>query len=206
MITPARLRLTNAQLSVWIHQQIDPKATGYNIGQSIRFKGELNLDRLAFAQQAVIDRYDNLRCRFEVINNEPFQIIDENVKVNAKFWDLSAGIEAEVIAQKIIAQEIEHVFDLEKDRLARFGLVQVSDDEWIWFWVVHHIIADGWGGQLAMQYMADVYRSGKVSSQPASSTWPEVVKLEQSYRLSDIHNRSLDIHLQVTIDLRTTHI
>ena len=187
MITSARLPLTNAQLSVWLHQQINPKATGYNIGQSISFKGELDLERLAFAQQAVIDRFDNLRCRFVLIDEEPLQIIDENVKVNARFWDLSAGNDAEDVAQKLIAQEFDQVFDLEKDRLARFGLVQVNDNEWIWFWVVHHIVADGWGGQLALQYMADVYRSGSVSSQLVSSTWTEVIKLEQSYRLSDTY-------------------
>jgi len=187
MSSTSKLPLTNAQLSVWLHQQIDPKAIGYNSCQSIRFKGDLDLKRLAFAQQAVIDHFDNLRCRFEVIDNEPFQVIDENVKVNARFWDLSLGLDPEDVAQKLITQEFEQVFDLEKDRLVKFGLVQVNDNEWIWFWVVHHIVVDGLGSQLAMQYMAEVYRSGKVSNLQVSSSWPEVVKLEQSYRLSDTY-------------------
>ena len=82
------LPLTDAQLNIWYHQQIDPKATGYNIVQSIRFTGDLNLERIAFAQQAVIDRFDNLRCRFVVLNDEPFQIIDENVTAPSQSWDV----------------------------------------------------------------------------------------------------------------------
>jgi hypothetical protein len=100
----SRLPSTDAQLSVWFHQLLDPKATGYNIGQSIRFKGALNLDRLAFAQQAVIDRFDNLRFRFVAINEEPFQIIDEPVKAPTHAWDVRELAEPESAAQEIICK------------------------------------------------------------------------------------------------------
>ena len=72
-----KLPLTDAQRNVWFHQQIDLDATGYNIGQSIRFAGVLDLERLAHAQQAMVDHFDNLRCRFAVIDSEPFQFIDD---------------------------------------------------------------------------------------------------------------------------------
>ena len=66
-----KLPLTDAQLNIWFHQQLDPCAVGYNIGQSIRFEGDLDLEKLAYAQQAVINHFDNLRCRFVVIDDEP---------------------------------------------------------------------------------------------------------------------------------------
>ena len=105
MAAQVRLPLTDAQLSVWFHQQIDPKAVGYNIGQSIRFKGELDLERLAFAQQAVLDRFDNLRCRFVVINDEPFQVIDEQVIATTQTWDVQDQEDSELAAQNIITKE-----------------------------------------------------------------------------------------------------
>ena len=194
----SRLPLTDAQLNVWFHQQIDPNATGYNIGQSIRFKGNLNLKRLAIAQQAVIDRFDNLRCRIEVINNEPFQIIDDNVNATSKFWDLSGGFDAEEVSQKIITQEFDQIFDLQKDRLARFGLIQIEDNEWVWFWVLHHIVADASGGQLALQYMAEVYRSGVASRKNTSLTWAQAVNIDQSYRLSEAHKED-QVYWQKTL-------
>ena len=86
------LLLTAAQLNIWCQQQIDPKATGYNVVHSIRFISDLNLEKLAFAQQAVIDRFDNLPCRFVTINEEPLQIIDKNVTVPTKTWDLQLVI------------------------------------------------------------------------------------------------------------------
>jgi hypothetical protein len=107
-----QLPLTDAQLNVWLHQQIDPKATGYNIGQSISFKGELDLERLAFAQQAVIDRFDNLRCRFVVIDDEPFQIIDEHVIARTQAWDVRQQENPTLAAQGIIEKEFEQVFDV----------------------------------------------------------------------------------------------
>ena len=152
-----RLPLTDAQLNVWFHQQIDPKATGYNIGQSISFKGELDLQRLAFAQQAVVDRFDNLRYRFVVMNDEPFQVIDEKVAASTQTWDVREQKNPTLTAQEIIDKEFARVFDLERDRLCRFGLIQIAADQWEWFWVMHHLVNDGWGWQVSMQYMAEVY-------------------------------------------------
>ena len=114
-----QLPLTDAQLNVWFHQQIDPKATGYNIGQSISFKGKLDLERLAFAQQAVIDRFDNLRCRFVAINDEPFQVIDERVTAPTQTWDVRQQDNPALAAQEIIDKEFAQIFDLERDRLCR---------------------------------------------------------------------------------------
>ena len=169
----SRLPLTDAQLNVWFHQLLDPKATGYNIGQSIRFKGALNLERLAFAQQAVIDRFDNLRCRFVVINEEPFQVINEQVKAPTQAWDVRGLAEPESAAQEIICKEFEQAFDLEQDHLCRFGLIQVADDQWEWFWVMHHLVNDAWGGQVIVQYMAEVY------SNPTSANKPLACPLKQ---------------------------
>ena len=151
MTSDVRLPLTDAQLNIWFYQQIDPRATGYNIGQSTSFRGELDLKRLAFAQQAVIDRFDNLRCRFVVIDDEPFQIIDEDVTAPFQTWDVRDQKDPAVAAQKIITREFEQAFDLKLDRLCRFGLIQTADDQWEWFWVMHHLVNDGWGCQVAMQ-------------------------------------------------------
>jgi NRPS condensation-like uncharacterized protein len=170
-----RLPLTDAQLNVWFHQLLDPKATGYNIGQSIRFKGALNLNRLAFAQQAVIDRFDNLRCRFVVINEEPFQVIDEHVKAPTQAWDVRGLAEPESATQEIINKEFEQAFALDQDRLCRFGLIQISDDQWEWFWVMHHLVSDGWGCQVAMQYMAEVYLNPSAASKPVEASWAQTV-------------------------------
>jgi hypothetical protein len=145
MINGNRLPLTDAQLNVWFHQQIDPKATGYNIGQSIKFKGNLDLNRLAFAQQAVIDRFDNLRCRFVVNNDEPFQVIDEQASATTQTWDIRDLRCPEITAQKIISNEAEKVFDLERDLLCRFGLIRIADDQWEWFWITHQLVSDNWG-------------------------------------------------------------
>jgi len=182
-----RLPLTDAQLNVWFHQLLDPKATGYNIGQSIRFKGELNLDRLAFAQQAVIDRFDNLRCRFVVINEEPFQVIDEQVKAPTQAWDVRGQAEPESAAQEIISKAFDQAFDLEQDRLCRFGLIQIADDQWEWFWVMHHLVNDGWGGQVAMQYMAEVYLNPAVATKPVEASWAQTVANALTYRASDAY-------------------
>jgi hypothetical protein len=169
MTSSARLPLTDAQLSVWFHQQIDPQATGYNIGQSISFKGKLDLARLALAQQAVINRFDNLRCRFVVINDEPFQVIDEAVKTTTQLWDVRELVDPKLAAQEIITKELEKVYDLERDRLCRFGLIQIADEQWEWFWTGHHLVSDGWGGQIAMQYMAEVYLNPTQADAPPAA-------------------------------------
>lgn len=187
MASGLRLPLTDAQLSVWFHQQIDPNAAGYNVGQSIRFQGNLNLQRLEYAQQAVIDHFANLRCRFVVINEEPFQIIDEQLKAPTQTWDVRGLTEPELATQKIISKEFEKVFDLERDPLCRFGLIQIADDQWEWFWVMHHLVNDGWGGQVAMQYMAEVYLDPAAAVKPVAASWTKTVNNALVYRGSDAY-------------------
>ena len=101
----------------------------------------------------MIDRFDNLRCRFVVINDEPFQVIDEHVIAATQTWNVQKQENPTLAAQEIIDNEFAQVFDLERDRLCRFGLIQIAADQWKWFWVMHHLVNDGWGGQVAMQYL-----------------------------------------------------
>ena len=179
------LPLTNAQRNVWFHQQIDPTASGYNIGQSIRFKGELDIERLKIAQQAIVDRFDNLRCRFVVIDNEPFQFIDQSLDIASKIWDLREEIDPAARAKDIIAAEFDQSFNLERDPLCKFGLIRLTNNEWEWFWVTHHIVVDGWGFQVAMQYMAEVYVNPRCAGEGHYVTWAEIVNQSQSYLKSD---------------------
>ena len=190
------LPLTDAQLNIWFHQQLDPKAVGYNIGQSIRFKGQLDLDRLAYAQQAVIGRFDNFRCRFVVINSQPFQFIDQQHQALSNFWDTRTERDPKAAAKALIAEQFSQYFDLEKDQLCRFGLIQVSDDEWEWFWVMHHIVNDGWGWQVSMQYMADVYLNPDVAAQTPATTWAKIVNDSQAYKTSEAYHE--DQHYWIT--------
>jgi len=183
------LPLTDAQLNVWFHQQLDRKAVGYNTGQSIRFKGPLDLGRLAFAQQAVLERFDNLRCRFVVVNSEPFQYIEQPDQACSKSWDARAEHDPEAFAQSLIAEELSRYFDLEKDQLCRFGLIQLADEEWEWFWVTHHLINDGWGWQVGMQYMAEVYLNPEVATQTNIVTWATLVNDSQAYRTSAAYDK-----------------
>ncbi|MBZ1349016.1 amino acid adenylation domain-containing protein, partial [Alcaligenaceae bacterium LF4-65] len=187
MINGELLPLTDAQLNIWFHQLIDPRATGYNIGQSISFRGHLDLKRLAFALKAVIDRFDNLRCRFVVINDEPFQIIDEDVTAPFLTWDVRDQRDPALAAQEIITGEFEQAFDLKLDRLCRFGLIQIADDQWEWFWVMHHLVNDGWGCQVAMQYMAEVYLDSAASTKPIGVSWAQTVRRALEYRGSETY-------------------
>ena len=121
---PTYMPLTAAQTEIYLAQSLAPDSPVYNISYVLQVKA-LNVRRLQYAVDRMLERHEILRTRFETRNGDPVQTIDTAARCIVERMD---G-EAETFIRP---------FDLTQAPLMRVGYREntvVVD--------LHHLIADG---------------------------------------------------------------
>ncbi|MBE6784208.1 MAG: amino acid adenylation domain-containing protein [Ruminococcaceae bacterium] len=125
---------TPAQMRVYTAQSMNADLTLYNIPYVFKVES-LDVDKLQFAINKLIERHESLRTHFENQNGHIMQVIDDFAECKVKKISLSmtSGAELENTVKSFIRP-----FDLEKSLLLRVGYYEntVMID-------IHHIISDG---------------------------------------------------------------
>ncbi|MBD3184086.1 amino acid adenylation domain-containing protein [Candidatus Poribacteria bacterium] len=163
--------LSFAQQRLWFLDQLQPQNPMYNIPLAIRMKGQLDRDTLSKTLNAILQRHEALRTRFESIDGNPVQVISEDQSLEIMPVDLSKNPdeEKEDALQKFLRRDILRPFDLSKDLMIRSTLVKMDDDEHVLLIVMHHIASDGWSMGVFWREFVELYRalsSGNDSSLP----------------------------------------
>ena len=134
------------QRRLWFLQQLDLDSPAYNVPLSVRFSGTLNASALKSTLNEIACRHDALRATFCTRDGEPVQRIAKKIEIPLPTVDLSPLPEfrrdAEV--RRIVLEEGQTKFDLNRGPLVRAMLLRLSDYEHILFLVFHHLIIDAW--------------------------------------------------------------
>src|SRR5437660_10924624 len=67
--------LSFAQKPLWLHNQLEPESSAYNLPYAIRLKGIISLAALKRSVQEIVYRHESLRTTFVVIEDQPLQRI-----------------------------------------------------------------------------------------------------------------------------------
>lgn len=162
-----------AQQRLWFVDQLDPGKAIYNIPyhHQTRWKGKLNVPALEQAIIALVERHEPLRTTFMDNNGEPVQVISPEVATSLPVIDLThlppAEREAEVT--RIVNEEARHQFDLEKGPLFYAKLLKLADEEHVFIFMIHHIVADALSLEFFAEELAALYgafTNGKPSPLP----------------------------------------
>lgn len=124
-----------AQKRLFVIHKIAPLNLGYNETHIFKVDGSFDIERLKKALAKLIHRHESLRTRFQVIDGEPVQVIEEQVAIAVEELinnDVTEGI-----------SEFVRPFDLKQAPLMRAGVLTQSEDELILALDFHHIIIDG---------------------------------------------------------------
>jgi hypothetical protein len=84
-----RLSLSFAQQRLWFIDQLAPNNSLYNSPRAIRLGGSLDLDALESVINEIVRRHEVLRTRFDVVDGEPVQVIEEWEWRSLEIEDLS---------------------------------------------------------------------------------------------------------------------
>ncbi len=140
--------LSSVQRRLLFISEFHKDSTGYNMPLVLGVDTFLDKDKLTHLFKKLIKRHESLRTSFKVINEEPRQIILEEVDFGIEVYR-SNGDEDQII------QRFIRPFNLSKAPLFRVGFIETNAREHILMVDMHHIITDGVSkGILIKDFMA----------------------------------------------------
>ncbi|MFC9331844.1 condensation domain-containing protein [Kitasatospora sp. NPDC057015] len=165
--------LTADQRRLWFLQQLDPGDTGYHIYLAHHWQGPLDQEALRTALDGLAARHEILRTRFDLVADEPRQLVHPPAPVPLELRTLPPA-PAEPPARRLteaIAPTVNRPFDLAAEAPLRALLVRADERNHAVCLVLHHIAADGWSTGLLWQELLDRYRAALTGADPG---YPEL--------------------------------
>lgn len=160
---PETLPLSFAQQRLWLLDQLIPGKALYNIPAAFRLIGNLNLQILEDAFNALIARHEVLRTIFPVEKEEAYQLIlpHLNLRMSENLTDLSTLQETQqrTSVENLISEEAFTPFNLASGPLIRLKLFKLSSNEHILLLNMHHIISDGWSMGIFFKELSALYNA-----------------------------------------------
>jgi len=153
--------LSFAQQRLWFLDQLEEETTAYYIPIAVRLKGSLCIEVLQQCFDEIMRRHEALRTTFIVEDEEPRQIVHQNVKTVISGKNLQHIREEEKLSviHKIANEEFQRPFDLTKGPLIRFTLLQSDVEDHVLLITMHHIISDAWSIGIFFRELTTLYQA-----------------------------------------------
>jgi hypothetical protein len=150
-----------AQKDVYLDQLLNIESPQYNIGGYIKLKGSLNRKKFVEAVSSAPVVFDAFKIRLDLEVPDFLCHVDagyEKMEVNEIDFDHFADPAEE--ARVWMQHRFNLPFKLNKESvLFEHALLKIADDEFWFFGKYHHIITDGYGFIVWVQYIAGKYKS-----------------------------------------------
>ncbi len=160
-----------AQRRLWFLDQLEPGNAVYNLTLVQRLRGSMNVLVMEDSLNEIVRRHESLRTRFEAIDGEPMQVVEDRLQLKLELEVIGGSTEAEreETALHEVNQQAKQPFDLKRGPLLRATLLRLEAEDHVLLLVMHHIVADGWSlsilfGELGNLYEA--YCAGRPSPLP----------------------------------------
>jgi amino acid adenylation domain-containing protein len=151
-----------AQVRQWFLWKLEPTSTAYHISGALDLKGELHVDAVKGAFDALVARHESLRTLFGGDRDgQVAQLIQPASGAHVEQIDLG-DVEAGELPARMRAETMrlhQTPFDLERGPLLRVGLIREAADRHVLVVVMHHIISDGWSMQIIIDEFVAQYRA-----------------------------------------------
>ncbi|GAA4271397.1 amino acid adenylation domain-containing protein [Aquimarina gracilis] len=196
--------LSNAQQRVWILSQFEEGSAAYNLPTEIELIGHYDIDCFQRAIKSVIGRHEILRTIFKEDNNgEPCQVIlsPEEVSFTIDFRDFRNNENPEEIANAYTLADAYKPFNLSEGPLLRASLLQVSDDKYVFYYNMHHIISDGWSMEILARDVITYYEAYISNSVPEISPLRIQYKDYAAWQLNLLNDASHQEHKEYWLSL-----
>ncbi len=156
------------QHRLWLNYQRSPQSSVYNVVSAVRLVGPLDIDTFSRTVHEIVRRHESLRTHFVAIDGEPQQVISPCVAVEVPLVDLIAvpDTEREEHARRLVQEEIDAPFNIERPPLWRLKLFRLQEQEHVLVVAMHHIISDGWSIGVMLREVSALY-SAFVAGKPS---------------------------------------
>jgi amino acid adenylation domain-containing protein len=148
-------RLTETEYKIWVGQQLAGNIPLYNMAMAYRIQGQLGPQRFSKA-------FDRLVLEHEILHS----VISE--ETGQATWFTLQGVPAGLTLEldDIDLSEDRLKFHLEKlastpikltKQVYSSNLIRLADNDWLWFFNIHHIATDATSFKLLFDRMQEIY-------------------------------------------------
>jgi amino acid adenylation domain-containing protein len=164
--------LSFAQQRLWFLAQMEGASGAYHMPFGVLLQGKLDGVALRRALDRIVARHEGLRTSFVMAGGEPQQHITavEESCFYLLEHDLRQHQDARSELEKLIAEEADGRFDLEKGPLIRGRLIHMAEEEHAFLITMHHIVSDEWSMAVMIRELQTLYAAfvrGEEDSLPA---------------------------------------
>ncbi|KEY64595.1 hypothetical protein S7711_03654 [Stachybotrys chartarum IBT 7711] len=157
-----------AQERLWFLDQLYPGSVWYVIPMAMRIRGSLRLDALKVAISAIEKRHETLRTVFSHRKGVNIQSVLPFSPKDLKVVDIGPS-------RLLQALKVDNTpFDLKTEPGWRVSLYRISEDHHVLSIVMHHIVSDGWSGDILRREL-EIFYSIALQGQDPLSVQDEVV-------------------------------
>ncbi|MFC4590806.1 non-ribosomal peptide synthetase [Sphaerisporangium corydalis] len=162
---------SHAQVRLWFMDRLDPGNPVYNVAWGERLVGALDVEALAAAFDALVDRHEVLRSVILDEDGEPL-LAEGPHRPKLETRDLSATPEAmpgavsgvgsgvvRAAVEEVARGEARYRFDLAEGPLIRAVLVRTGPEEHHLLLTLHHVITDRWSLSILLRDLMELYRA-----------------------------------------------
>ena len=163
----AHYPLSFAQQRLWFLEQLEPDGP-YKVPAAFRLRGPLQVAALERSVNEIISRHEVLRTRFVEIEGRPVQIVAPRLTLSIPVEDLSRLPEVERAARlKQTSRRLrEQPFDFVQGPLVGAALVRLTEEEYHFWFLMHHIVSDGWSIGVILKELSLAYEAFAAGRQP----------------------------------------
>ncbi|UDF17003.1 amino acid adenylation domain-containing protein [Bacillus pumilus] len=150
--------LSHAQKRIWFLSTLE-KSHHYNILGAWKLTGQLHIQALTKAIGLLTKRHEALRATFQSLGGKPVQLIREDLPPSVTVANFSLFNEKTRTRRlkQLIQQEANRIYDLEREPLAQWTIVDMGNEEFYLLCAQHHIISDAWSLSLLIQELEVAY-------------------------------------------------
>ncbi len=168
--------LSFAQQRLWFLEQLEPDGP-YKVPAAFRLRGPLQVAALERSVNEIISRHEVLRTTLAEIEGRPVQIVAPRLTLSIPVEDLSRLPEVERAerVKRTAARLREQPFDFALGPLVGAALVRLAEEEYHFWFLMHHIVSDGWSIGVLLKELSAAYEAF------AAGQRPELPKLPIQY-------------------------
>ena len=157
----APFALSRAQRRLWSLYQMAPDSPAYNISETVRMTGPLDVAALEASLHEIVRRHEALRSCFPECNGRPAVLVRGELALPIPADDLTHLPEHkqhEEIQRRCSAEALRP-FNLKSGPLLRVRLLRLAKDDHVVTLTMHHIVSDGWSMGVFLGELNQLYRS-----------------------------------------------
>lgn len=190
--------LSSGQYRMWVLSQSEESNVSYNMPAHLILEG-YDIPLLKKAINAVIERHETLRTVFKAADNsEVRQWIRTSSEIDFKIQeqDFRSEENIENAAATYMAHDALQPFRLDEGPLLRIALLQVSDNDYIFYYNMHHIIGDGVSKNILKRDVLAFYNAYKNNSTASLPALGIQYKDFAAWQIQQSENGAFDNHKQ----------